>query len=372
MKYSVHPFLFICISSLLWSQNPIYVVLRIDDIQSRNTSYLPKNISAFEQVAEAHGAKVTYVTIPHRLIETGVNNGSLTSELKNSILHGHEIAQHGNNHICTRCGSTGHEMYCDTYKSAISRKVQDSLIVNGMKLLLDSLGVVPHLFVSPGHYEDTTTYNLLTEHQFPNISTTKSVRGEVVKNLFNVPSTNEYTWSMTASTYRSQFDIAMNDFRSVGEGTGCFVFLFHDPFTRQGYLNGIVIQWMGEMLDSLKTNYGNRIKFVTLSEAADHFKVQTNVATIATGIPDHFFLEQNFPNPFNPATTISYQIPTADCVKLTVYDMMGREAAVLVNKEQPAGRYTVQFDGKKMSSGLYFYQMQSGKIVETKRMLLLK
>jgi len=137
------------------------------------------------------------------LIETGVNNGSLTSEPKNSILHGHEIAQHGNNHICTRCGSTGHEMYCGTYKSSITRKVRDSLIVNSMKLLDDSLGVVPRFFVSPGHYEDTTTYNLPTEHQFLNISTAKSVRGEVIKNLFNVPSTNEYTWSMTASNYRS-------------------------------------------------------------------------------------------------------------------------------------------------------------------------
>nr|MBP6672847.1 DUF2334 domain-containing protein [Bacteroidota bacterium] len=127
-------FRMVCVLTFLFAprtvqgQEPLYIVLRIDDIQSRNTTYLPKNISAFEQAAESRGAKVTYVTIPHRLLESGVNNGTLTSELKTSILHGHEIAQHGFNHICTRCGSTGHEMYCDTQKSAVARSVQDSLI----------------------------------------------------------------------------------------------------------------------------------------------------------------------------------------------------------------------------------------------------
>jgi len=65
VRHSFQFVFLICLPFSLLCQNPILVVLRIDDIQSRNTSYLPKNTSAFEQVAEARGAKVTYVTIPH-------------------------------------------------------------------------------------------------------------------------------------------------------------------------------------------------------------------------------------------------------------------------------------------------------------------
>ena len=362
----------------LQGQEPLYIVLRIDDIQSRNTSYLPKNISAFEQAAESRGAKVTYVTIPHRLLESGVNNGTLTTELKTSILHGHEIAQHGFNHICTRCGSSGHEMYCDTQKSAVARSVQDSLIKSGMKVLNDSLGIVPKLFVSPGHHEDSTTYRLLAENHFKNISTTRSLRGDVVPGLFNIPSSKEYTWAMTQTNYRSQLTAGLNDVRTIGEQNGCFVFLFHDPFTRQGYLNGIVITWMGEILDSLKKSYGSRLKLVTLSEAADHFNQPTKVSSIASGRSLNYSLEQNFPNPFNPSTTITYRVGTGGhsstpaFVVLTVYDLMGKEVATLVNKEQAAGTYSVKFDATQLTSGLYLYRLRTGAFAVTRKMQLLR
>ena len=369
---------FLLAPCLVMGQEPLYIVLRIDDIQSRNTTYLPKNISAFEQAAESRGAKVTYVTIPHRLLESGVNNGTLTSELKISILHGHEIAQHGFNHICTRCGSTGHEMYCDTQKSAVARSVQDSLIKNGIKVLKDSLGIVPSLFVSPGHHEDTTTYHLLAENLFQTISTTRSLRGDVVPGLFNIPSSKEYTWAMTETNYRSQISAGLNDVRTIGEQNGCFVFLFHDPFTRQGYLNGIVITWMGEILDSLKKSYGSRLKLVTLSEAAEHFKQPTSVRTFVSGCPEGYSLEQNYPNPFNPSTTITYRVgtdghsSTPAFVVLTVYDLMGKEVAALVKKEQQPGVYSVDFNASDLSSGMYFYRLQTGATVMTRKMMLLR
>ncbi len=379
MNYLIRILRSLCLPLLLWGQNPIYVVLRIDDIQSRNTTYLPKNLSAFEHAAESRGAKVTYVTIPHRLLESGVNNGSLTVELKNSLLHGHEIAQHGYNHICTRCGSTGHEMYCDTQKSAVARGVQDSLIKNGMKVLKDSLGIVPALFVSPGHHEDSTTYQLLAEQRFKNISTTKSLRGEVTPGLFNIPSTKEYTWTMTASNYHSQLSAGLIDVRTIGQESGCFVFLFHDPFTRQGYLNGIVISWMGEMLDSLKAEYGDRIKFVTLSEAAEHFKNPTTVRSNITAVPADMSLEQNYPNPFNPSTTIEYNIAPQilpgsanGVVQLRVYDVLGNVVSTVVNESQKPGKYSVQFNASSLASGMYFYRLQSGTNVAVRKMVMMK
>ena len=85
-----------------------------------------------------------------------------------------------------------------------------------------------------------------------------------------------------------------------------------------------------------------------------------------------YSLDQNYPNPFNPATTISYTVPANSHVTLTVYSLLGAEIATLVNESQNPGRYGVQFDAARLSSGVYFYRLQAGTYVETKRMMLLK
>jgi len=89
-------------------------------------------------------------------------------------------------------------------------------------------------------------------------------------------------------------------------------------------------------------------------------------------VPTRFLLSQNYPNPFNPTTTISYKIPQTEFVSLKIYDILGREAATLVNEEKPAGSYEVQFNANGLTSGIYFYQLRAGEYSETKKMLLLK
>jgi hypothetical protein len=90
------------------------------------------------------------------------------------------------------------------------------------------------------------------------------------------------------------------------------------------------------------------------------------------GIPTEYNLIQNFPNPFNPATIIKYQIPELGLVTLKVYDALGSEIATLVNEEKPIGNYTVEFDATELSSGIYFYRIQAGSFVQTKKMVLLR
>jgi hypothetical protein len=85
-----------------------------------------------------------------------------------------------------------------------------------------------------------------------------------------------------------------------------------------------------------------------------------------------FHLEQNCPNPFNPSTTIQFQISNSSFVNLKVYDILGREVTTLVNEENPAGSYEVNFDAGGLSSGIYFYKLQTSNYVETRKMLLLK
>jgi photosystem II stability/assembly factor-like uncharacterized protein len=89
-------------------------------------------------------------------------------------------------------------------------------------------------------------------------------------------------------------------------------------------------------------------------------------------LPDGFSLSQNYPNPFNPGTTIDYAIPGEASVQLTVYDMLGREMATLVNERQPAGSYTVRFDAHNLASGVYYYTLKAGTFVSTKSLLLMK
>ena len=85
-----------------------------------------------------------------------------------------------------------------------------------------------------------------------------------------------------------------------------------------------------------------------------------------------FALNQNYPNPVNPATTSKYSIPKTGLVKLAVYDILGKEIKVLINEEQSAGAHEVSFDAGKLSSGIYFYRIQNGNYFAVKKMMLLK
>ena len=91
-----------------------------------------------------------------------------------------------------------------------------------------------------------------------------------------------------------------------------------------------------------------------------------------SGIITDFILSQNFPNPFNPTTTIAYQITKPGQVSLKVFDILGREVAMLVNSEQPPGLYTQRFDASQISSGIYFYQLIAPGVNETRKMLITK
>ncbi len=121
--------------------------------------------------------------------------------------------------------------------------------------------------------------------------------------------------------------------------------------------------------------------------AIDSWVLMDNLSLggIATGIKDEknaplsFSLSQNYPNPFNPTTTIKYSIPmlealhaTSQLVQLKIYDLLGREIASLVNEKQPAGNYSVNFNGSNLTSGVYIIRLTAGNYVQSKKMTLMK
>lgn len=118
----------------------------------------------------------------------------------------------------------------------------------------------------------------------------------------------------------------------------------------------------------LSGKYQYRLKQIDFDGTFEY----SNVVDVEVRHPDDFRLSQNYPNPFNPNTNIEYQIPYPGFVTLKVYDALGNEVAELVNAEKSAGSYLVEFNGGKLASGIYFYQLKAGSYTATKKLLLLK
>ncbi|RPI12686.1 MAG: T9SS C-terminal target domain-containing protein [Ignavibacteriae bacterium] len=97
------------------------------------------------------------------------------------------------------------------------------------------------------------------------------------------------------------------------------------------------------------------------------------IQPMSNEIPNEFILFQNYPNPFNPATTIKYQVRTSSLINLSVFDIIGREVAALVNENLKPGTYSISFDGSNLSSGVYYYRLTSdGVMIDTKKMVMIK
>lgn len=98
----------------------------------------------------------------------------------------------------------------------------------------------------------------------------------------------------------------------------------------------------------------------------------TSLVQTGNEIPQSFSLKQNYPNPFNPQTKITFSIPRQEFVQLKVYDLLGREAAILVNENLSPGNYSIDFDASALPSGTYFYRITAGGLNEVKKMTLIK
>jgi len=126
---------------------------------------------------------------------------------------------------------------------------------------------------------------------------------------------------------------------------------------------GIVL---GNSLSELQTNADTTIQLYrsVLADIKEPSKEQR--------LLNVFALDQNFLNPFNPSTTIRYELSHASRVSLRVYDTLGQEVATLVNETKTAGVYNLEFDAGRLASGVYFYRIQAGDFVQTKKMILVK
>jgi hypothetical protein len=100
--------------------------------------------------------------------------------------------------------------------------------------------------------------------------------------------------------------------------------------------------------------------------------IVTSVEQDLAAVPVEYFLSQNFPNPFNPKTKINFGVKESGQIKIIVFNSIGEEITILVNEEKEPGVYEVEFNAASLSSGVYFYQIQTASFVQTNKMILIK
>ncbi len=172
-------------------------------------------------------------------------------------------------------------------------------------------------------------------------------------------------WTTSSEINNSGFDI---------ERLASLSGFTNENWSKVGYVEGngtvsnpVSYTFTDRNLNSGKYKY--RLKQIDFNGNFEYHELQNE---IEIGVPSEYNLSQNYPNPFNPVTVISYQLKTGSIVSLKVYDIIGKEVAILVNSNQEAGYYSVSFDGNKLTSGIYFYKLETDNFTAIKKMTLLK
>jgi hypothetical protein len=132
-------------------------------------------------------------------------------------------------------------------------------------------------------------------------------------------------------------------------------------------IDSVIIEWPSDTVDIYTDIAVNT--FYIATEGQD---IVTSIKDKDYTIPEKFELGQNYPNPFNPTTIVRYSVPELSFVTIKVYDVLGGEIVTLVNEEKVVGSYEVDFNAAQLPSGIYFYRLQAGSFVETKKMVLMK
>ena len=176
-----------------------------------------------------------------------------------------------------------------------------------------------------------------------------------------IPTNLRFNWDKTLGAKNFRFQLATSaDYNSIVKDSS----IIDTSISVQTLLFSKIYFW--------RVSASNDIGTSQWSEARRFLTVSTFVEKIPSSEPKDFVLKQNFPNPFNPTTQIEFTLWKTEFVKLTIYDLLGREIAILVNKELSAGNYRYSFVAKNITSGIYYYQLQAGDTTEIRKMIFYK
>lgn len=195
----------------------------------------------------------------------------------------------------------------------------------------------------------------------------------------NDPSIVQFKWSSSSSSPTVKYIFRLKKlatttpdliYQSDNNGSDTVISL------RKSFLDSVAVTlgltgdsvrctWRVSALNGLDT-LSTPVQLVTIR------RIPVGITQISSVVPERFNLYNNYPNPFNPATIIKFDISKSQPVKLSVYDMLGKEVSILINQNLTPGSYSVDFNANSLSSGMYFYRIETAGYSQTKRMILVK
>jgi len=192
--------------------------------------------------------------------------------------------------------------------------------------------------------------------------------GDYGKSLALDKSGNVY---VTGSTYVFGTSGSSNNYATIkynSQGIQQWAAVYDGPGNYYDGATSIAVDSSGYVyVTGYSTGIGAGYDYATIK-----YSQSTGIAQTSSEIPDQYSLSQNYPNPFNPSTNLEFGISDLGFVSLKVYDILGKEIITLVNEKLNPGNYKVEFDGRGLTSGVYFYRLTIGEFTDTKRMMLVK
>jgi hypothetical protein len=309
--------------------------------------------------------------------------GSTSWDFSSLVSESQFVTESKNKNSSTYSSDFPNAQYASYYEGTFSGVFSQSWVYNS---------------IGPDYYIDGTG----TFTSPSGINTTSNVSYTPKKKQYQLPIANNSTWN-SSGTQTIKTTIVMP---IIGNQITTVVQNYSSNYTVDAY--GTVKMPGGKILSALRikavtsltsnSQTTTTVNYIILTKTGESVSITVKDANATSGtvginsiswtsgdgvsdptgvektdwVPALFSLSQNYPNPFNPSTVISYQLSAISHVRLSVYDVVGREVATLVNEYKPAGIYAVNFDASKLSSGIYFYKLQTGNFTSTKKMVLMK
>lgn len=218
---------------------------------------------------------------------------------------------------------------------------------------LDAAVLFYGLYDTQKHLDRTDAYSsdTLLNHYFGYDSTLRTTRGNCIANVANITTPVLLLHGTNDGKIEYHQSLQLNDtLLAYGKSSQLVPIL--------GWGHGFRMSTNGVAKDSVLAFLGDLFTG-GIGEQTD-------------GLPATYALEQNYPNPFNPRTAVRFQVPGVSDVSIAVYDLLGREVAVLVNERITPGSYEATFDARSLSSGVYIYRMTAGSFAQSRKMLLIR
>lgn len=248
----------------------VKVLIRVDDVFMASSRIVPVEIDSFLRIAEKHGARVVLATVPNRLRQSTNQDGQMTSAVREAVARGHEIVQHGFDHKCVFTGATGREFATSESLEKMTQDQRIAKILEGRRLLEAVTSRPVTGYVGPGEDDHIVLARDLGRLRSEGYTWLADAQGRfpVVqdgKGSFP-PRMEEFTWQLSEENYASSMELARKSFSEATAKGDEWEVLFHDHFTRKGYLNGITLRWFDELLTWIEAQPGIRVRYVTLND----------------------------------------------------------------------------------------------------------